>query len=115
MTRTIIIVFIICNCFITISFSQLNWPGFRGLSGGVVEDKVLPVIWSSSEQVVWKVDIPGRGWSSPVVWGDKIFLTSVASEKEIEEAKKGLYFGGNRDKVSGGIHYWNVFCHRILF
>jgi outer membrane protein assembly factor BamB len=103
-------VFIICNCFITISFAQLNWPGFRGLSGGVVEDKVLPVIWSSSEQVVWKVDIPGRGWSSPVVWGDKIFLTSVVSEKEIEEAKKGLYFGGNRDKVSGGIHYWKVFC-----
>jgi hypothetical protein len=89
MTRTIINAFIICNCFITISIAQLNWPGFRGLSGGVVEDKVLPVKWSSSENVSWKVDLPGRGWSSPIVWGDKIFLTTVVSEKEIEEAKKG--------------------------
>ncbi len=88
MTRIIINAFIIISSLITISFAQLNWPGFRGPSGGVVEDKALPVSWNTSENVVWKIDIPGRGWSSPIVWGDKIFLTTVVSEKEIEESKK---------------------------
>lgn len=60
--------------------------------------------------MAWKTDVPGRGWSSPVVWGDKVFLTTVASEGSVEEAKKGLYFGGNRDKTSEDTHHWIVYC-----
>ena len=55
--------------------------------------------------MVWKVDIPGNGWSSPVVWGDRIFVTSVVSANDEEKPKKGLYFGGER-KASTDEHRW---------
>ena len=93
------------------SFAAVNWPGFRGPSCGVVEDEVLPVSWSTTENVAWKIDVVGRAWSSPVVWGDKIFLSTVASEGHVEEAKKGLYFGGNRNKPSSAVHHWIVYCY----
>ena len=88
-----------------------NWPCFRGPSCGVIEDEVLPVSWSTTKNVKWKIDVVGRAWSSPVVWGNKIFLTTVASEGHVEEAKKGLYFGGNRNKPSSAIHHWIVYCY----
>ena len=90
--------------------SQANWPQFRGESCGVVTDAVLPTFWSTTENVVWSVDIPGRGWSCPVVWGDKVFLTTVASEGQVEDAKKGLYFGGNRRTPPTDVHHWIVYC-----
>ena len=65
---------------------------------GVIERR-LPDHWSATENVAWKTDIKGRGWSSPIVWGDKIFLTTVVNLGEAEEPKKGLYFGGNRPKA----------------
>jgi outer membrane protein assembly factor BamB len=76
----------------------------------VVEDEVLTVSWSTTKNVVWKINVVGRAWSCPVVWGDKIFLTTVASEGHVEEAKKGLYFGGNRNKPSTAMHHWIVYC-----
>jgi outer membrane protein assembly factor BamB len=94
-----------------VSFAEMNWPCFRGPSCGVVEDEVLPVSWSTTENIEWKIDVVGRAWSSPVVWGDKIFLTTVASEGHVEEAKKGLYFGGNRNKPPSAIHHWIVYCY----
>jgi outer membrane protein assembly factor BamB len=93
-----------------VTLAEANWPCFRGLSCGVAEDAVLPVSWSTTKNVAWAINIPPRGWSSPVVWGDKVFLTTVASEGAVEDAKKGLYFGGNRDKVSAGSHHWIVYC-----
>jgi outer membrane protein assembly factor BamB len=45
-----------------------QWPQFRGLRGGVAaDDPALPNVWSETENVEWRVEIPGRGWSSPVV------------------------------------------------
>jgi len=53
-----------------------NWPQFRGRGGlGVSEAKGLPVRWSPRQNVVWKVELPGPGGSSPVVWGEHLFLT----------------------------------------
>jgi len=101
---------VLCCLLGSTSFAEVNWPCFRGTSCGVAEDKVLPVSWSTTENVAWKVDILGRGWSCPVVWGDKIFLTTVASEGHVEAARKGLYFGGNRKKASAAIHHWIVYC-----
>jgi outer membrane protein assembly factor BamB len=55
-----------------------NWPQFRGLQGGVADDDPkLPDTWSSTENVIWKLDVPGYAWSSPVVWGDHIFITTA--------------------------------------
>ena len=53
------------------------WPGWRGASGqGVSEETRLPLAWSAETNVRWKADIAGRGYSSPVVWGKRIFLTT---------------------------------------
>lgn len=87
-----------------------RWPQFRGPGSlGVAEDPSLPDKWSTTENVAWKTEIPGMGWSSPAVWGDHIFLTSVVSSVAGEAPKKGLYFGGER-KPATDIHQWMVYC-----
>jgi len=59
-----------------------NWPMWRGpTNDGTTDETNLPVKWSTSENVKWKVSLPDRGNSTPVVWGDKLFLTQ-AIEKE---------------------------------
>ncbi len=53
-----------------------DWPQFRGPGGqGISSDSGLPVKWSATESVVWKADLPGAGTSSPVIVGDRIYLT----------------------------------------
>ncbi|MCC2671281.1 MAG: outer rane biosis protein BamB [Armatimonadetes bacterium] len=60
-----------------------NWPGFRGPRGdGSSQEKALPLRWSATENVAWKVPIPGRGHSSPVVWGDRVFVVSALKETQ---------------------------------
>ncbi|MGV3720284.1 MAG: PQQ-binding-like beta-propeller repeat protein [Actinomycetota bacterium] len=60
-----------------------NWPGFRGPRGdGSSLEKDLPLKWSATENVAWKVALPGRGHASPVVWGDRIFVVSAVQEKQ---------------------------------
>lgn len=90
---------------------QNHWPSFRGAeSRGVSENPDLPDKWSATKNVSWKTNIPGRGWSSPIVWGKKVFLTTVVNKGESESPKKGLYFGGNRLKIPESIHLWKVIC-----
>ena len=89
--------------------SSANWPQFRGSGAlGVADSPNLPDRWSTNENVAWKVEISGRGWSSPIVWGDRVFVTTVVSEGEVEAAKKGLYFGGERKEITKGEHRWLV-------
>ena len=91
--------------------AQDHWPQFRGADArGVATGEHLPLHWSSEKNVAWTSDIPGRGWSSPVVWGDRVFLTTVVNLGQIEEPKKGLYFGGNRPDPPASTHQWKVFC-----
>ena len=59
-----------------------NWPGWRGPSGdGASNGKGIPTKWSSTDNIAWRIAIPGEGHSSPIVWGDKVFLTSSLTEK----------------------------------
>jgi outer membrane protein assembly factor BamB len=91
--------------------AQSAWPQFRGPGSlGVGTNANIPDRWSATENVLWKTDISGRGWSSPVVWGNRIFLTTVINTGDQEEAKKGLYFGGERKKPSEYPHQWKVLC-----
>ena len=60
-----------------------NWPQFRGAQAGVaVDDPRLPDSWTTTQNVAWKIDLPGRSWSSPVVWGDHVFVVSAINRKE---------------------------------
>ncbi len=59
-----------------------EWPGWRGPRGdGTSTEAKFPLRWSATENVVWKVPVPGKGYSSPVVWGDRVFLTTCIEEK----------------------------------
>src|SRR5271157_1653362 len=87
-----------------------QWSQFRGPgSTGVSDDPALPDKWSQTENVAWKTAIPGVGWSSPIIWGDRIFVTSVISGADAEKPKKGLYFGGER-KAPTDEHRWMVYA-----
>lgn len=71
--------------------AESTWPEFRGPNGqGISTEKNLPLSWSETENVRWKTEIPGNGWSSPVVDGGKIWLTTatVVELSEEEQAAK---------------------------
>ena len=69
-----------------------TWPGFRGHGmTGVAPAAALPDRWSKTEHVKWAVPVPGHGWSSPIVWGDTVFVTSAISSKEFKKPTPGLY------------------------
>lgn len=55
-----------------------DWPQFRGINGNASSDDLTPIHWSGPENIAWKTELPGRGASSPIVVGDKIFLTAYS-------------------------------------
>jgi outer membrane protein assembly factor BamB len=60
-----------------------EWPGWRGPRGdGTSIETGLPIHWSASESIRWKAEVAGTGHSSPIVWGDRVFLTSCREEKK---------------------------------
>jgi len=89
-----------------------TWPQFRGPNAGVAaDDPVLPDKWSDTENVIWKAPIPGMGWSSPVVWGDHVLLTSAVSAGKEAAPVKGLYDPGDdfgKTKAAAD-HRWVVY------
>ena len=91
--------------------SETNWPQFRGSNAqGVSPSAKPPEHWSATDNVEWKAAIPGRGWSSPIVWGDHVFLTTAVNSGESEPPKKGLYLGGERPNALRPEHEWKVIC-----
>src|SRR5262245_8035694 len=73
----------LCLILLTIAFADFRlraeeWPEFRGPTGqGVSQAIGLPVAWGTTENVVWSVRIAGKGWSSPIVVDNRIFLTTA--------------------------------------
>ena len=65
-------------CALITSVSAANWPAFRGPDGsGVADEKNLPLRWSTNENVAWRVPLPDRGNSTPIVWGERVFITQA--------------------------------------
>ena len=107
---------------ITVTFSTStiaeNWPGWRGPRGdGTCTEKGLPTTWSTTENVAWKIALPERGNSTPVVWGDRVFVTQ-AIEKENRrtlmcfDRKEGklLWQKGTEWKEKELTHGTNPYC-----
>jgi outer membrane protein assembly factor BamB len=89
-----------------------NWPGFRGPEAGVAaDDPALPDTWNETENVVWKTPIPGMGWSSPIVWGDHVIITSAISAGKEAAPVKGLYDPGDEHgkTKAAAEHRWAVY------
>ena len=94
------------------SSKETNWPSFRGPGAmGIAEGYPTSTTWNAEESknVRWKTPIPGLGHSSPIVWGDRIFVTSAISGKVKDELKIGLY--GDIDSVNDDtVHLWKIYC-----
>jgi outer membrane protein assembly factor BamB len=92
----------------TAALTADEWPQFRGPSAGVApDDPALPDTWSATQNVAWKVPIPGLGWSSPVVWGDHVFVTTVVNSTAQDPPKPGFYLGDWA--ASPAPHKWMVY------
>jgi outer membrane protein assembly factor BamB len=89
-----------------------EWPQFRGpsMNPAIEGNPNLPQQWSATENVEWSTAIPGLGWSSPVVWGNKVFLTTVDAAADYERPKEGLYNGRGRPLPPDVKHAWLVYC-----
>jgi len=89
----------------TPAISSGQWPGWRGgTAQGVSNETNLPYQWSTTEGIRWRQPVPGRGNSSPVVWDDRIFLTSVIDGRQEQEFVVLCY-----DRVSGSL-VWQCAC-----
>jgi hypothetical protein len=77
--------------------SSPNWPGFRGPNAsGVVDGQNLPASWNvaTGENIRWGAIIPGLAHSSPIVWGDRLYVTTAISSRTDASFKPGLYGEG---------------------
>jgi hypothetical protein len=75
-----------------------NWPSFRGLqAAGIAEKQNLPDKWDgkTGENILWRTTIPGLAHSSPIIWGQKVFVTSAVSGDPKANFKPGLYGDGD--------------------
>ena len=101
---------------LVVSAASDNWPQWRGpdMTAVVADDPQLPETWSATDNVAWKTPIPGLGWSSPIVWGNKVFLTSVVADEAYEGPSPGLYLPATGADTPPdpppGRHHWMVFC-----
>ena len=69
-----------------------EWPQFRGPGGaGVADESKLPQQWSITDNVAWVVDVPGRGWSSPIVWRDRVYVTTAISPGSFKAPSTGIF------------------------
>lgn len=69
------------------------WPAFRGPSAIPVSDNPdLPLRWSTTDNVEWKTEVPGMGWSSPIVVGGRVFLTTATSTAEVKQPQIGTEY-----------------------
>src|SRR4026208_2570755 len=77
----------------TVHGQQLCWPQFRGpYSNPVSAHAKLADRWSKTENVEWSLDVPGRGWSSPIVTGGKVYITTVTTEGKPKSPQTGTEY-----------------------
>ncbi len=79
-----------------------DWPQFRGPdSDSLTAVSGLPDEWGPETHIAWKARVPGRGWSSPIVWGDRVFITTAVEEQAPTTSDR---------RVKGGLYRWEVHC-----
>ncbi len=89
-----------------------HWPSFRGANaGGVSDGMALPVVWDgpSSKNIAWETPIPGLAHSSPIVWGNRLYVTSAESSQADPYLKIGL-FGASPDHPENFEHEFVTYC-----
>ena len=95
------------------SAASPHWPSFRGAhASGVADGQQLPDTWAAEgmANMRWKTPIPGLSHSSPIVWGDRVFLTTAVSERSDAEFQPGLYGSGHTAADRTVPHDFKVYC-----
>ena len=88
-----------------------NWPQFRGPNGaGVSAESHLPWQWGDTSNIAWKVPTPGVAWSSPIVWGDRVFLTTAVSEGKVEKPTPKTHLRDDESTLEDAVYRWEVHC-----
>ncbi|MBT3302873.1 MAG: PQQ-like beta-propeller repeat protein, partial [Bacteroidetes bacterium] len=91
---------------------QDQWPSYRGYKAcGVIDNANLPNYWdiNQNKNIKWKKDIEGLGMSNPVIWGDKLLITTAISKQDSGGFKAGIY--GNIESIEDeSEHEWQVIC-----
>lgn len=83
---------------LTTAGSAANWPQWRGPDGsGISTEKNLPATWTPTTNIKWKAAIPGRGHSSPIVWGNRIFVTTAVEGDVVPGAKAVKHMAGDKE------------------
>lgn len=99
-------------CAVVTTAQAQNWPSFRGpFASGLADGQNPPVRWDAEKNVnlLWKTAVPGLGHSSPVVWGDRVFLTSAISSDQNSAFVHGLTeTAASANDLSK--HSWRVYC-----
>ncbi len=102
------IVLIIAGIVLTVSGSSIaqgNWNQFRGQNNdNLPSADNLPVTWNTSKNLLWHYEVPGSGWSSPVIWGNKVFVSTAVSDDPSQEQRtflKDSSNSGSRNQNSG--------------
>lgn len=73
-----------------------DWPQFRGpRSNPSADDPALPERWSATENIAWSTEIPGRGWSSPIVTGGRVFVTAAVTDGVSKKPQQGVDFSND--------------------
>ena len=86
---------VLSNCW-AISDLPDNWPQWRGPDSIPVSDNPnLPDTWSTIDNVEWVAEVPGVGWSSPIVWGNKVFLTAATGDRPMKQPSLGTDFSND--------------------
>ena len=99
-------------CLALSTLPAADWPSFRGLAAsGVADNQNLPDSWDgvAMKNIRWKTAIPGLAHSSPIVWGDRVFVTSAVSSRAGATFKPGLYGEGTASE-DNSVHRWIVLC-----
>src|SRR5438094_710571 len=80
-TLTLVRYWLVAGCLVVLAAPLSwadNWPSWRGpTNNGICKETGLPLTWSETKNVAWKLPLPGKGSSTPVIWGDRIFLTGA--------------------------------------
>jgi outer membrane protein assembly factor BamB len=103
LSRRIALVFIVEISLLVVGLlaekaSAANWPQWRGPGGsGISNEKNLPTEWSPTKNIKWKTAIDGRSHSSPIVWGNKVFLTTAVEGPVVAGAKAVKHMDGDKE------------------
>ena len=104
----------VCVCLLSVAALAADWPHWRGPNAsGVAADATLPVRWSATENIAWKASIAGAGVSTPIVSGDRVYVTSQIGTGIRREGNHPRLVQGADAAAQGAKIYWDNTARKL--